>query len=1352
VIKRIQRYVSQSIVFPCIFCGALLNARAQVNVTTYRNDNARTGQNLAETILTPATVNPNQFGRLFVQPVDGNVYAQPLYVSNLQIAGGVHNVVFVATEHDSVYAFDADSTAGANADPLWHVSFLNPAAGVSTINSSSDLGCEDLIPEVGITSTPVIYLSSNTLYVLARTKESGGFFQRLHALDITTGQEKFGSPVTIQASVPGTGYGNVGGRMVFDPLLQNQRAGLMLQNGLVYIAWASHCDYTPFSGWVMAYDARSLQQVAVWNSEANGVAGGIWQSGAAPAADSDGNVFLATGNGNFDLNTGGVDAGDSILKLGPPSAGSLPIIDYFTPYDQNDFNIEDKDLGSGGVVLLPDQPVGSPHQHLLVEACKQATLYLVDRDAMGHYNPVDNSQIVQSFSVGSNSQFNGVFSTPAFWNNTIYVGATNNALKAFSFNAGNSGLLSASPTSYSAETYGFPGPTPSISANGNTNGIVWALQNDTYNTGAAVLHAYDATNLANELYSTYLDTENEPGPAVKFTVPTIANGKVYVGTQAQLAVYGLSGTLPGAPALLSPGNGSVGAGLAPTLTWAPANGATSYDVYFGTSSSPPLVTSTTATAFSPGTLSAGTVYRWIVVARNTAGISSSAVWSFTAASAPGDAPPTVVIDTPVSGPVVQGMITVYGWALNTATSGGTAVSNVQVYVDGNFAGTATYGIPRQDVCNVYPGRPGCPNVGYTFQLNTAALAADTSHTIIVYATDSNTSNPAVGSASVTVTVPGAVAPGPPTVLIDLPTPGTILTGTTTIYGWAMDNSSASGTSINPSSLQVSVDGKPVGNAFYGVARQDVCNPYPGRPDCPNVGYTFSFNTSTLSPGAHTITVSATDTDASPDTGSASVMVTVPGPPLPGPPALIIDTPTQGSVLTGTSTISGWAIDNAIGVGTPISNVQVKVDGILLGNAAYGVARQDVCNNYPGRAGCPNVGFTFQLNADYLGAGPHTISVSAADSDGPPDIDTASVNVTVNPSGAPTVVIDAPAAGGTFLAGPITISGWALDNVSMLGTAINPASLQVSVDGNVVGNATYGVSRPDVCSVFTGRPGCPNVGFTYQLNSPLSPGIHTIAVSAADTDATPDAGSAGASINVVSTSAPPSAWIDTPVTGTTLSGTAAITGWALDNSAIVGTAIQSVQVKVDGTIVGNAFYGIPRQDVCTSFPGRAGCPNVGYTFALNTSVFSPGNHTIAVSATDTDGNPDVGSATITALFVGTAPTVHIDVPSNGSTISGTGITVSGWAIDSSTMAGSAINSSSVQVNVDGKAVGLATYGVARPDVCNSFPSRPGCPNVGFTFQLNTSALASGTHTITVSATDADTPTPDTGSASVSVTVQ
>ncbi len=508
---------------------SVLSASGQTDVLTHRNDNMRTGQNTSETILTPSNVNSTTFGKLFSLSTDGYVYAQPLYKSNVLIPGqGTHNVLFVATEHDSVYAFDAD---GKSSTPLWQVSFINPSAGITTV-PPSDISAiyGDIVPEIGITSTPVIDPSTSTIYVVALTKENGSYFQRLHALDITTGAEKFGGPVVLQASVAGTGDGSSGGTLSYNPLMQNQRGALLLVNGVVYIVSGSHGDNPPWHGWVLGYSASTLAQVAVFCTTRNGSAGGIWQSGEGPSADSFGNIYVITGNGTFDADVGGVDFGDSFLRLSP--TGGLTLIDFFTPFNQLSLSANDLDLGATGVLVLPTQP-GTIH--LVLGAGKDGNGYLLDREKMGFFNPNNNNQIVQTISISSNA----VMSSPAFWNNNIYFQPANDVLKAFQLSGG---LLSTTPTSQSSTSFGRKGATPTISANGSTNGIVWILDISAYATsGAAVLHAYDATNVAIEFWnsSQAANSRDQAGPAVKFTVPTVANGKAYVGGQGQLTVYGL---------------------------------------------------------------------------------------------------------------------------------------------------------------------------------------------------------------------------------------------------------------------------------------------------------------------------------------------------------------------------------------------------------------------------------------------------------------------------------------------------------------------------------------------------------------------------------------------------------------------------------------------------------------------------------------------------------------------------------------------------------------------------------------------------------------------------------------------
>ena len=520
-----------------------LPAAAQVSVLTYQYDNSRAGANLHETALTKTNVSASQFGKLFSNAVDGYVYAQPLYVPQVTIPGkGIHNVVYVVTEHDSVYAFDADGNTGANHAALWQVSFLNAGAGVTTV-PASDTGCSQIDPEIGISGTPVIDPQSATMYLVAMTKETSGsavsYVQRLHALDITTGAERAGSPVVIQASYPGTGEG--GTTLVFAPKNYKQRPGLLLLNGVVYTGWSSHCDIGRYHGWLMGFDAHTLQQVSVYNNTPNGNQGSFWAAGAGPAADSAGNIYVVGGNGSFDQGSATQDLGESYIKLS--TTGGLRVADYFTPFNYADLNNRDLDVGSSGVALLPDEAGSAAHPHLMVGAGKEGRVYLLDRDNLGKLHAGVDSQIVQSLP----GAIGGMFSNPAYFSQTVYLCGSGDTLKAFGMTGGQ---MSASPVSQSAVTFGSPGCVATVSANGTANGIVWTLQS------SGVLHAYDASNLGNELYNSNQNrTRDALGAAVKFTVPMVAAGKVYAGTQNSLVVYGV---LPGGGSTLAAANAASG--------------------------------------------------------------------------------------------------------------------------------------------------------------------------------------------------------------------------------------------------------------------------------------------------------------------------------------------------------------------------------------------------------------------------------------------------------------------------------------------------------------------------------------------------------------------------------------------------------------------------------------------------------------------------------------------------------------------------------------------------------------------------------------------------------------------------
>ncbi|GCE13220.1 hypothetical protein KTT_30790 [Tengunoibacter tsumagoiensis] len=539
-----------------------------VAVTTYHNDNLRTGQNLRETLLTTSNVNVHSFGRKVVYPVDGKVAAQPLYLPNVPIGGNTHNVVYVATENDSVYAFDSDATqAGA---PLWQTSFIHPPT-VTPVYASDIFGHGSATVSgdpIGITGTPVIDTTTGTLFVVSMTKEGGAFIQRLHALDIQTGNDKPGSPLQITASVAGHSADSKNGMVYFDAQKEQQRAALLLLNHNVYIAWASFGDRKDYHGWVLgySYDGKHLSQIhaGIYNDMPNGEDGGIWMGASGPSADAEGNIYAISGNGTFNLNQGGSDAGDTILKLSTKSG--LQLVDYFTPFNQKCLDTFDKDLGSSGALLLPDQ-TGTKHPHELLGIGKEGRLYLLDRDTMGKYVSDQQLKCIRSGAPANAEQFRtdvdhaveefpigitgAMFGSMGYWQGTtksgplVYIGGFKHPLEAFQLK---NGLLPSTVSSQSTETFAFSGATPSVSSNGNLagTGIVWVTGSvncpDPGCTplGPAILRAYDATDLKHELFSSDQNPKRDQLDSyMKFSVPTVADGHVFVATQTGLSIYGL---------------------------------------------------------------------------------------------------------------------------------------------------------------------------------------------------------------------------------------------------------------------------------------------------------------------------------------------------------------------------------------------------------------------------------------------------------------------------------------------------------------------------------------------------------------------------------------------------------------------------------------------------------------------------------------------------------------------------------------------------------------------------------------------------------------------------------------------
>ncbi|MEY4916530.1 MAG: hypothetical protein RL616_443, partial [Verrucomicrobiota bacterium] len=555
-----------------------------VSVLTYHYDNARSGANTNEVLLTPSQVNINNFGRLIKYTTDGYIYTQPLYVLGVNIPGiGVRNVVYVASEHDTVYAFDADSSVGANGGLLWKTNL-----GIASLNALGPYGRRytgvnnpftDITPEVGVTGTPVIDPVTGTLYVNVFTREVSGttnYLHRLHALNLTNGTERSYSPVVVSGSVPGTGVDSVGGVMTFNAMQSNQRAALTLAGGILYVAYAGYADTDPYHGWLFGYNATNLAQVSIYNTTPNATntttdihaaEGGIWMGGHGLVADANTNLYFITGNGTFRSNNG--DYSDTVMKMA--TTNGLTVADYFTPYNQLALANADTDLGSVGPVLLPDSIGNGTHPHLLAAGGKSGTIYLLDRDNLGHFNAANDSQIVQSV-IGATAS---IWSSPAYWNNRLFYQPANAAMKGFSIS---NASINATAFATAGASFGAYNGSPVVSANGTNNGIVWVV-NGVGGGATAVLYAYNATNLATLYNSSQLLARDNPGGGIKMTTPTVANGKVYVGAQYALNIYGFNTFL--ATPTISPNGASYTNSVTVTLADA-TPGATIYYTLDGT--------------------------------------------------------------------------------------------------------------------------------------------------------------------------------------------------------------------------------------------------------------------------------------------------------------------------------------------------------------------------------------------------------------------------------------------------------------------------------------------------------------------------------------------------------------------------------------------------------------------------------------------------------------------------------------------------------------------------------------------------------------------------------------------------
>ena len=928
-------------------CEAMLGA--QPSVLTWHNDSARTGQNLQETILTPTNVNSSTFGKLFVMNVDGKVDAQPLYVPSVSIpAQGVHNVLYVVTEHASAYAFDAD-----NGTQLWRVSALG--SGETT---SDDHGCGQITPEIGITATPVIDLQSGpngTIYLVAMSKDgSGTYHQRLHALDITTGTEEFGGPAEIHATYPGSGAENT-----FRPGQHVERPGLLIVNGVVYTSWGSHCDGGPYASWVIGYNETTLAQVNVLNLTPNGSEGGIWAAGSGPAADANGNIYLLTGNGTFDttLTGGGLpnkgDYGNAFAKIST-AGGTLAVTDYFTMLNTTSESNADQDLGSGGLMLLPqlNDPQGTARS-LVVGAGKDSNIYVLDESNLGKFNPAKDG-IYQQLS---NALPGGVWSSPAWFNGTLYYGDQGQQLKAFHFA---NGLFQTPASSHSAHSFVYPGATPSISANGTSNGIVWAAEN----TSPATLHAYDATDLSKELYNSNQAANGRDhfGSGNKFIVPTVVNGKVYVGTTNGVGALGLLCSYA----------------IAPQSVTIPASGATTQTLNVVATNGCSWTASSNAafltiTSGSSGTGSGSVTYQ---VAANSgptrSGTLTIAGQSFT------------VIETGTTSPV----LTLSQSTLHFGYSGSLMTSPQTVTI--TFAGGSSIAWTASSNQPNILVSPGSGSGNGTFQITASAGGSG-----IVTVTAAGASN---SPKQIQVNVLSA-ASGSPFGSFDTPLNNSAgIGGAIPVTGWALDNIGVTSVGIYRDRIGGETPG-PNGLVFVGDAifvpgaRPDVESTYPNAPLNYRGGWGYMLLTNMLpnnggSSGSGNGTynlhaIAMNEAGATQDLGTRTITVDNAHA---AKPFGTIDTPTQGGGVSGSAFVNyGWALtQNPNVIPTDGSTLMVIVDGVSLGHPTYNQYRSDIATLFPGLANSNGaVGF-FYIDATALANGMHTISWVATDSSGHTD--------------------------------------------------------------------------------------------------------------------------------------------------------------------------------------------------------------------------------------------------------------------------------------------------------------------------------------------------------------------------------
>jgi len=1029
----------------------------QPPVLTWHNDNARTGQNQQETTLTPANVNSAMFGRLFTITVDGKVDAQPLYVPALTIPGqGVHNVLFVVTEHDSAYAFDADTAA-----QLWHVSLLG--SGETT---SDNRGCGQVTPEIGATATPAIDLQigpHGTMYLIAMSKDgSANYHQRLHALDLTTGGEQFGGPVEIQATYPGSGVENT-----FAPKQHKERAGLLIANGLVYTAWSSHCDIFPYTAWVISYNETTLAQVNVLNLTPNGNDGAMWGAGAGPAMDSGGNLYVLTGNGTFDpmLNIAGLpsmaDYGNAFVKMST-SGAALMVADYFTMSNTQSESNADQDLGSGGLILLP--PLNDAQGHprsLAVGAGKDSHIYVVDRNNLGKFNTATNSiyQDLQGALSGS------VFSTPAWFNGKLYYGAVGDRLKAFTFTAG---AFPSAPSSQTATTFVYPGTTPSISANGTSNAIAWAAEN----AGTAVLHAYDATDLSKELYNSNQAANNRDhfGSGNKFIVPTVVNGKVYVGTTNGVGVFGLlctySLSATSANASAAGGAQSVNVITASGCAWTAASNAGFLSI----------------NSVTPG-IGNGTVSYQVTANSGAArsGTLTIAGQTFTVNQAGVSGPSLAIVKTH-TGNFTQGQTNAQ-YSISVSNSGpgstnGSVVSVVDTVDAGltlvSMAGTGwscnANTCTRSDVLSAgasYPAITAAVNVSpiaASPQMNKGGVSGGGSAS----ASSSDTTTIVVNQPRLNLSISS----------LNFGFSGTLITGAQPV---TVSFTGGLGVNWTASSNQSNITVNPASGGGNGIFQV------------------------TASPGpSGIVTVTAPGAMNTPQ--QIPVNVTNAGPDV---PFGSFDTPANNSNgIAGAIAVTGWSLDpvdvSKVDIWRePIGGEPSSSNGLVfIGDAVFVAdARPDVEASYPNTPRKNRAGWGYQLltsllpnngGSPGLGNGTYNLHAIAHNTAGVAvDLGTRTFTADNAHAAKPFGTIDTPGQGSTISGNAFVNFGWALTQNPLI-IPTDGSTITVMVDGQGLGHPVYNQFRSDIANLFPGRANSGGaVGYFVLDTTRLSNGVHAM---------------------------------------------------------------------------------------------------------------------------------------------------------------------------------------------------------------------------------------------------------------------